>query len=199
MAVIPVNTPQIQQAPMLTAGSSYFKSLSLSHFPIVIPILTFLPSTSLLQLSGTSFPPHFLPFPCAHKTSRRSPRVPTNVMALIDRLPQPLPLLHLISQKITFFKDDFRVENWILCGALLQSLLFYLHPHSSAAYIPLILLTIQQLWAFLIYTRVVPNRQSEGVLAGRVTAQVPNDDGTTNEEAGGKDIVVFVLGVRSTE
>ncbi|MCJ1388763.1 hypothetical protein MMC18_001612 [Xylographa bjoerkii] len=99
---------------------------------------------------------------------------------------------------LTFFRDDFRMTTWLLLGAFIQTLLVLSLPRLLALLPATVILSSRFVIATLKNNGVLRNERADGVAYGRMTTQIPNEDGTSSTKPGGKEICVFVLAMRSS-
>jgi hypothetical protein len=100
---------------------------------------------------------------------------------------------------LAFFRDDFRMTTWLLSGAALQSLLFLLLP-TYVALLPTLLLISARITTFVLISHGSMRDPSfDKVKIGRLTAQIPCEDGSAPEKPAEKEVVILVLGARSNQ
>ncbi len=100
---------------------------------------------------------------------------------------------------LTFFRDDFRMTTWLLSGAALQCLLFLLLPTYVALFPTLLLISARIATFVLISHGMMRDPSFDKVKIGRLTAQIPYEDGSAPEKPAEKEVVILVLGARSNQ
>lgn len=101
----------------------------------------------------------------------------------------PLPSL-------TSLRDEFRMTTWLLTGAAVQSLLFFMLPSYVALLPSLLLMAARVATTGLISYGILRDPTLDHVKIGRFTAQIPHEDGSVPEKGGEKELVILVLGAR---
>lgn len=107
-------------------------------------------------------------------------------------------MLPNIPNYLLYFRDDMRLATWILWGAFLQSLLGLFLPRYVAFLPTAIVLATRLATASLRNGGFLPNDSQDNVRHERLTAQIPNEDGSFPRAAAAKDIVVFIIATRSS-
>ena len=102
-----------------------------------------------------------------------------------------------IPNYLLYFRDDMKLSTWILWGACLQSLLALFLPRYVALLPAVTMLATRILTGMLRNQGLLPNPGFNNVKLGRLTAQIPNEDGSFSKTAAAKDIVVFIIATRS--
>ena len=106
-------------------------------------------------------------------------------------------MLPNIPNYLLYFRDDMRLSTWILWGAFFQSLLGLFLPR-HVAFLPTATVLVSRLaMAILRNEGFLPDNSEFNVRHGRLTAQIPNEDGSFPTAATAKDIVVFIIATRS--
>ena len=100
---------------------------------------------------------------------------------------------------LSFFRDDFRMTTLLLTGALVQCLLFLLLPTYVALFPTLSLITFRAFRFILVSFGILRDPSFDGIKLGRLTAQIPHEDGSAPKNAAEKEIVILVLGARSNQ
>jgi hypothetical protein len=106
-----------------------------------------------------------------------------------------------ITEAIASFRGEFHITTKFLAGACCQSLLILLLPSKLwLAILPAITTLVAQVLVTIMRTQgLLHNPSGDGVLYGRMTAQIPLGDGTFSKTPSNKEVVVFILGVRSNQ
>jgi heme-degrading monooxygenase HmoA len=98
---------------------------------------------------------------------------------------------------LAFFRDDFRMESWLLVGACLQAGSFLLLGR-LALFLTGLLFAYHLGTGLLKDQGIIKTNSADNVRWGKWTARLPRADGITREQAPeGEQITVFVLGARS--
>ncbi|KAH6604517.1 hypothetical protein Trco_006224 [Trichoderma cornu-damae] len=112
----------------------------------------------------------------------------------IDRFPQPTPKEVASIAYWNTIRDNFTISTWIAIGAILQGLLVvFVRPTVAIAPAALVLFS-RFSRAMLAHFGIIRNTQMDGVLMGKYTVQMPNEDGSAPSESADKGIAVIMLG-----
>ena len=103
-----------------------------------------------------------------------------------------------IPNYLLYFRDDMRLSTWILWGACIQSLLVLYLPTTIAIFPTIIILLSRIIISALQGHGLLSHPGFNNVRWGRMTAQIPNEDGSFSTTACDKDIVVFIIATRSS-
>ena len=97
-------------------------------------------------------------------------------------------------------RDQFTIQTWLAFGAVAQSLLLLLPIRPIFAIAPaVILLLFKAADTALVTLKLKPNQYKSGAIDGRVTAIVPNADGSFGKQEGQETldrISILLLGFR---
>ena len=107
-----------------------------------------------------------------------------------------MPLLN-IPNSLPYSRDEMHLSTWLLCGAVIQSLLFLTLPHYLALLPAILALGLRIVLSTLRNEGYLPHDSAKGVVRGRSTAQIPNPDGTFAATASAKEVCVFIISSRS--
>ena len=101
---------------------------------------------------------------------------------------------------LAFIRDSLSLTTWLLLGAWLQCVLFFMIPSRITLLPSTILLLMRVVQTCLVHFGLVRNKRLDGI-PGRtkVTAQIPNADGSVPENPSDKEIVVFIIGAKSNQ
>lgn len=100
---------------------------------------------------------------------------------------------------IAFFPDDLRMTTWLLIEASLQRILSLMLPIYIASVPALLILSGRVVQNTLIIQGVLRGPSLDRVVKGRMTAQIPLDDGSFPERPSKKKVVLLFLGARSNQ
>ncbi|OCL05825.1 hypothetical protein AOQ84DRAFT_322334, partial [Glonium stellatum] len=101
----------------------------------------------------------------------------------------------LTGSTISLLRDQFTISTWLALGALLQASLFFLF--GRLAFLPALLLVLYRTAdAFLMAIGVTHNRELDGVILQKFSAQYPDAAGKFGNKPASKEIVVFLIGGR---
>ena len=103
-----------------------------------------------------------------------------------------------IPNYLLYFRDEMALSTWILWGACLQSLLVLILPFYVAVMPAILVLGTRLVYSTLQIQGLLPYSGSERVNYGRMTAQIPNEDGSFPAAPSDKDVVVFIIATRSS-
>lgn len=97
------------------------------------------------------------------------------------------------------FRDNFKLTTWMALGALAQGVASLVLP-ARYALLPVVCLLLHRLVrTALMAGGVLPNRQMDGVVMGKFTAQIPAADGSLPTEPADQDVAVILLAARSNQ
>jgi hypothetical protein len=100
---------------------------------------------------------------------------------------------------LKYFRDDFRTTTWLLFGACLHAgLLIFLPPRVAAA-APVAILLSRFVYFLLLRQGILHNPVTKDVRYGRWSTHIPQPDGSRSKDPSGQEMVVFILGFRSTQ
>jgi hypothetical protein len=100
---------------------------------------------------------------------------------------------------IRHFRDDLRMTTWLLMGACFQISLIAIFPIRIAVAPAILLLASRFAYTILVWKGFLRNTSLDVVRLGKVSAQLPLSDGSFAAEPSDQQIVVMILGARSSQ
>ncbi|PVH98545.1 hypothetical protein DM02DRAFT_530950 [Periconia macrospinosa] len=103
-----------------------------------------------------------------------------------------------IIRELKDLKDDFRLSTWLLIGGAIQAgLVLVLPPRVAIA--PAFFILLYRLLNFaMVRQGKLPNPYTRDVITGKQSIRIPRSDGGVPEKMGDQQVVVFILGARSS-
>jgi hypothetical protein len=100
--------------------------------------------------------------------------------------------------KLASYRDDFRVEIWLLIGAFLQTISFLVIGRLALLLTGALL--AYQIGFFILQDQgILKSNVADNVHMGRWGTQIPLRDGTPSGGPGEEQVTVFILGARSNQ
>ena len=100
---------------------------------------------------------------------------------------------------ITWIRDDFRMTTCLIVGAFLQSILVVILPVRIAILPAALMLGFRCLVGVAMSGGLIHNPGTDAVRYGSTTVLMPNDDGSLPTHRSDKEVVMLVLGARSSQ
>jgi hypothetical protein len=91
------------------------------------------------------------------------------------------------------FRDALTSTTYVSIGGVLTAAAFLILGR-TALLIPVIIVAAKVINTFLILTGVKADPYTKGVITGKFSAQLPNDDGTFGPKAAAKSVTVLLIG-----
>lgn len=96
--------------------------------------------------------------------------------------------------QLSLIQSNFALTTWLALGASLQSVLFLLLPRHVALLPAFVLLLSRLITGALITKGYTKNPYLPEDYMHKMTAPIPNEDGSELAKAGDKSLVVFIVG-----